>query len=292
MKKSKIAGIIGTLLLHVLLLLFLWWYTLSLPPQQEEGGVPVMLGNTEMAQGDADPYTMTEVDVLPQPEAEVSEEVPASPEPEVKQPLITQHEESPVKVKKDEPKKEVPKKKEEKKVEKKKETPKEVKQEKPKERPKEKTEAEKRAEAEKAAAAAASSKIAGAFGKGSKMGSKGDGQSGTGIQGSPTGNSDTGKATGVGVSGEYELGNGRKVGPGGLPKPIYNVQDEGCVVVTIVVDPQGRVVSTDINKRRTNTVNPQLQKAALDAARKARFNTISGVDNQSGTITYYFKLKY
>lgn len=249
-----------------------------------------MLGNTEMAQGDADPYTMTEVDVLPQPEAEVPEEVPASPEPEVKQPLITQHEESPVKVKKEEPKKEAPKKKEEKKVEKKKETPKEVKQEKPKERPKEKTEAEKRAEAEKAAAAAASSKIAGAFGKGSKMGSKGDGQSGTGIQGSPTGNSDTGKATGVGGTGTYDL-DGRSLGPGGLPKPIYNVQDEGRVVVTIVVDPQGRVVSTDINKRRTNTVNPQLQKAALDAARKARFNTINGVDNQSGTITYYFKLK-
>lgn len=291
MKESKIAGIIGTLLLHVLLLLFLWWYTLSLPPQQEEGGVPVMLGNTEMAQGDADPYTMTEVDVLPQPETEVPEEVPASPEPEVKQPLITQHEESPVKVKKEEPKKEAPKKKEEKKVEKKKETPKEVKQEKPKEQPKEKTEAEKRAEAEKAAAAAASSKIAGAFGKGSKMGSKGDGQSGTGIQRSPTGNSDTGKATGVGGKDTYDL-DGRSLGPGGLPKPIYNVQDEGCVVVTIVVDPQGRVVSTDINKRRTNTVNPQLQKAALDAARKARFNTISGVDNQSGTITYYFKLKY
>ena len=291
MKESKIAGIIGTLLLHVLLLLFLWWYTLSLPPQQEEGGVPVMLGNTEMAQGDADPYTMTEVDVLPQPEAEVSEEVPASPEPEVKQPLITQHEESPVKVKKEKPKKEAPKKKEEKKVEKKKETPKEVKQEKPKERPKEKTEAEKRAEAEKAAAAAASSKIAGAFGKGSKMGSNGDGQSGTGIQGSPTGNSDTGKATGVGVSGEYELGNDRKVGPGGLPKPIYNVQDEGRVVVTIVVDPQGRVVSTDIMHKRTNTMNPLLRKAALDAARRARFETISGVDNQSGTITYYFKLK-
>lgn len=289
MKESKIAGIIGTLLLHVLLLLFLWWYTLSLPPQQEEGGVPVMLGNTELAQGDADPYTMTEVDVLPQPEAEVPEEVPASSEPEVKQPLITQHEESPVKVKKEEPKKEAPKKKEEKKVEKKKETPKEVKPEKPKEQPKEKTEAEKRAEAERAAAAAASSKIAGAFGKGSKMGSKGDGQSGTGIQGSSTGNSDTGKATGVGGKGTYDLYE-RSLGPGGLPMPIYNVQDEGRVVVTIVVDPQGRVVSTGINKR-TNTVNLQLQKAALDAARKARFNTISGVDNQSGTITYYFKLK-
>lgn len=291
MKKSKIAGIIGTLLLHILLLLFLWWYNLSLPPQQEEGGVPVMLGNTELAQGDADPYTMTEVDVLPQPEAEVPEEVPASPEPEVKQPLITQNEESPVKVKKEEPKKEAPKKKEEKKVEKKKETPKEVKPEKPKEQPKEKTETEKRAEAERAAAAAASSKIAGAFGKGSKMGSKGDGQSGTGIQGSPTGNSGTGKATGVGCTGTFDLNN-RSLGSGEeeLPKPIYNVQDYGRVVVTIVVDPQGRVIRTSINKQ-TNTGNQQLHKAALDAARKARFNTISGVDNQIGTITYDFKLK-
>ena len=289
MKISKIAGIIGTLLLHILLLLFLWWYNLSLPPQQEEGGVPVMLGNTEMAQGDADPYTMTEVDVLPQPEAEVSEEVPASPEPEVKQPLITQHEESPVKVKKEKPKKEAPKKKEEKKVEKKKETPKEVKQEKPKERPKEKTEAEKRAEAEKAAAAAASSKIAGAFGKGTQMGNKGTGTTGSGLEGSPTGNSSEGKSGGVGGYGTFDL-NGRSLGSGGLPMPVYNVQDEGRVVVTITVNPAGQVISTSINKR-TNTVNASLRKAAEEAARKARFNQVDGVNNQTGTITYYFKLK-
>lgn len=285
MKRSKIAGFVGTVTLHVLLLLFLWWYTLSLPPQQEEGGVPVMLGNTEIAQGDADPYTMTEVDMLPQPEAQMSEDVTVSSEPDVKQPLITQDDEPSVKVKKETSKKETPKKEEKKEEKKKKEVPKEVKQPKPKE----KTEAEKRIEAEKAAAEVASSKIAGAFGRGSKMGSKGDGQTGSGIQGSPTGNGATGKATGVGGTGTFDL-NGRSLGPGGLPMPVYNVQDEGRVVVTIVVDPQGHVVSTSINKR-TNTVNPSLRKAALDAARKARFNAISGVDNQSGTITYYFKLK-
>lgn len=285
MKRSKIAGFVGTVTLHVLLLLFLWWYTLSLPPQQEEGGVPVMLGNTEIAQGDADPYTMTEVDMLPQPEAQMPEDVTVSSEPDVKQPLITQDDEPSVKVKKEIPKKETPKREEKKEEKEKKEVPKEVKQQKPKE----KTEAEKRIEAEKAAAEVASSKIAGAFGRGSKMGSKGDGQTGSGIQGSPTGNGATGKATGVGGTGTFDL-NGRSLGPGGLPMPVYNVQDEGRVVVTIVVDPQGHVVSTSINKR-TNTVNPSLRKAALDAARKARFNAISGVDNQSGTITYYFKLK-
>ena len=121
------------------------------------------------------------------------------------------------------------------------------------------------------------------------MGSKGEASSGSGFQGSPTGNSATGKTSGVGGTGTFDL-NGRSLGPGGLPSPIYNVQDEGRVVVTIVVNPQGQVVNASINKR-TNTVNPSLRKAAMDAAKKARFNTVSGVENQSGTITYYFKLK-
>ena len=156
-------------------------------------------------------------------------------------------------------------------------------------KPKEKTEAEKRADAERAAAEAASKRIAGAFGRGTKMGSKGNAGSGTGIQGSPTGNSATGKTTGIGGYGTFDL-NGRSLGSGHLPVPVYNVQDEGRVVVTIVVDPSGKVISTSINKR-TNTVNPALRKAAEEAARQARFNQVDGVNNQSGTITYYFKLK-
>ena len=38
-------------------------------------------------------------------------------------------------------------------------------------------------------------------------------------------------------------------------------------------------------------VNPALRKAAEDAAKKARFNAVSGLNNQTGTITYYFNLK-
>lgn len=121
------------------------------------------------------------------------------------------------------------------------------------------------------------------------MGNKGNAETGAGLQGSTAGNSDTGKTTGVGWNGAFDL-NGRSLGEGGLPAPVYNVQDEGRVVVTIVVNPSGQVVRTSINKR-TNTVNPALRKAAEEAAKKARFNTVEGVDNQSGTITYYFKLK-
>lgn len=283
MKQNKITGIIGTAILHIVVVVLLLLLTLSRPEPQEEGGVPVMFGNTEQSQGEADPYTMTEVEVVSQPETSAPQ-----PEPEhtvENQPLLTQADEPSVQVKKEE-KKEEKKKKEEKPAPQKpkKETP-SVKEEKPKE----KTEAEKRAEAEKAAAQAAANKIAGAFGKGSKMGNKGEAAAGTGIQGSPTGNSDTGKTSGVGGYGTFDL-NGRSLGPGGLPKPTYNVQDEGRVVVTIVVNPAGQVISTSINKR-TNTVNPALRKAAEEAARRARFNTVSGVNNQTGTITYYFKLK-
>lgn len=283
MKKSKIAGIVGTVLLHVLVLVLLLVLTLTRPEKQEEGGVPVMLGNMEMASGDADPYMMTEVDVMPATASEPESEITGT---DVEQPMITQNDEPSIQMKKEQPQKETVKKENFQKEEKKRESV-PVKTE--TEKPKEKTEAELRAEAERAAAQAAASKVAGAFGKGTRMGSKGNASSGGGIQGSPTGNSNTGKTSGIGGLGTFDL-NGRSLGPGGLPMPVYNVQDEGRVVVTIVVDPSGRVISTSINKR-TNTVNSSLRKAALDAAAKARFNSISGVNNQSGTITYYFKLK-
>lgn len=283
MKKSKIAGIVGTVLLHVLVLVLLLVLTLTRPEKQEEGGVPVMLGNMEMASGDADPYMMTEVDVMPATASEPESEITGT---DVEQPMITQNDEPSIQMKKEQPRKETVKKENFQKEEKKRES---VPAKAETEKPKEKTEAELRAEAERAAAQAAASKVAGAFGKGTRMGSKGNASSGEGIQGSPTGNSNTGKTSGIGGLGTFDL-NGRSLGPGGLPMPVYNVQDEGRVVVTIVVDPSGRVISTSINKR-TNTVNPSLRKAALDAAAKARFNSISGVNNQSGTITYYFKLK-
>ena len=291
MKKNKITGLVGTLVLHVILLVLLLLIAISKPKAQEEGGVPVMLGNMEMAQGNADPYTLTDVDILDEPQLPTEMSVPEPvPTPPVESEMITQEDEPTVAV----PKKETPKPAPKKEV---------VKKEKPKKepvKPKEKTEAEKRAEAERlaaekkaaeerAAAEAAAKRIAGAFGKGTLMGSKGTGTSGEGIQGSPTGNAAEGQSTGVGGYGTFDL-NGRSLGPGGLPRPIYNVQEEGRVVVTITVNPAGQVIHTSINKR-TNTANAALRKAAEDAARKARFNSVSGVNNQTGTITYYFKLK-
>lgn len=133
MKQNKITGIVGTIILHVVVLLLLLLLKLVAPEPQEEGGVPVMLGNTETAQGTDDPYSLTEVDVLPQPETSLPEPEVA-PEPEVKQPMITQDDEPSIVVKKEKSKTE----------KKKTETKKPVKVEKPKqpvkpvEQPKEK----------------------------------------------------------------------------------------------------------------------------------------------------------
>lgn len=274
-KKGKYVGALGALLVHALIIALLILLGFTLPEHQEESGIPVMMGDVAEAYGGFDPSSLVDVDVVTQP-AEVSE---PQPQELAEQELITQVEEETVAVKpKTEPKKE--------------EKPVEVK--KP-----EKTEAEKAEEARKlaeekaererkAAAEAAAKAVSGAFGKGAQMGNRGE-TSGEGAVGSPTGNESTGAVTGSGGYGTFDLG-GRSIGPGGLPRPVYNVQDEGRVVVTITVNPQGDVVATSIN-RLTNTVNSVLRKAAEDAAKKAKFNAVDGLNNQTGTITYYFNLK-
>lgn len=276
-RKSEYIGALGALLVHVAVIALLILVSFAVPrPDEEAGGVPVMMGDVDMAQGNFDPSAMVDVDVLP-------EETPeAQPQPEVEseQDMITQTEEETVAIKpKTEPKKEKPK---------------EVK--KP-----EKTAAQKAAEAKKlaeekaererkAAAEAARKRVTGAFGKGSQMGgSKGTAASGEGVEGSKEGNSSTGAKSGTGGYGTFDLG-GRSIGAGGLPRPVYNVQEEGRVVVSITVNPAGQVIATGIH-RMTNTVNATLRRAALDAAKKARFNSVDGVNNQTGTITYYFNLK-
>ena len=275
-KKGEYIGMLGALLVHVAIIALLILVSFTLPNNQDEGGVPVMRGDVDASLGNYDPSTMVDVDVLP------PEDVPEVVESQetVEQEMITQTEEETVVIKP--------------KVEPKKEKPEVVK--KP-----EKTAAEKAAEAKKlaeekaererkAAAEAAAKRVSGAFGKGAQMdGSKGTANSGTGVEGSKDGNSSSGAKTGAGGYGTFDLG-GRSIGEGGLPRPVYNVQEEGRVVVSITVNPAGHVIATSIN-RQTNTVNTALRKAAEDAAKRARFNAVEGVNNQTGTITYYFNLR-
>lgn len=254
--KNQIQGLVVTIVAHALVVLLLLMVKLSAPLQEEESGIPVMLGNSLLAQGHTESYQYTEVSSVKSDVPNVDNAPLTQPQPQVDEPLITQP---------DEPTVEVP--------------------------TAEELEARKRAEAERLAAERVAQQMASAFGKGFEMGSKGEAteKADEGTQGIETGVAAADKAVGVGVQGTFDL-NGRSLSGSGLPVPVNTVQDEGRVVVNITVNPAGQVIATSIN-RRTNTVNPELRKAAEDAAKKARFNAIEGVDNQSGTITYYFKLR-
>ena len=252
---SKITGIAGTLVIHALLLLLLLKVVMQAPEHLNESGMEVTLGDVSLAQGTQEDYRLTEVKAIqpemnPTPEAI---ETTAPPVPE--EPVIAQETEETVVI----------------------ETAEQI-------------EARKRAEAEKKAAEAAAAAMANAFGKSSEMTAKGTEeikvQAGT--QGSVTGNVESVSTSGSGRYGTYDLGN--RTLEGTLPKPTENVQDEGTVVVAIVVNPAGDVIAANISLR-TKTSNPQLHQAALNAAKKARFNSVQETENQTGSITYYFKLQ-
>jgi TonB family protein len=113
------------------------------------------------------------------------------------------------------------------------------------------------------------------------------GQSGSGTQGNPQ--SATATASGGGYN-EFNLGGRTLVGTKDLPKPVYSAQEEGNIVVDIIVDPKGNVIHAEIGKGTTiNSI--AMRKSALNAARMAKFSSIKKNNNQSGTITYKYYLK-
>ena len=252
--KDDIYAFLGSLAFHLVFLFVLWYSVLRTEIPEDQGGVLVNFGNVDAAAGTFEPrYTGQ------QPPQE-STSVPPPPEPvnPAEDDLLTQDR---------------------------------LEEEREKKRQQE-LEAERRrkAEEQRKQAQAIKDKVAGAFGIGSAEGnSQGSAAEGTGNQGSPFGNSDHGKDDGVGGMGTFDL-NGRSIGAGGLPTPVYTSQVEGKIVIDITVSPKGDVIYADVG-RGTNIENASMRRSALQAAKKAKFNSISGTNNQSGTITYVYKLR-
>ena len=264
MKREKfdIFSVLWTVLLHLAVIGLLFLFHLTKPVVQAESGVPVMLGN--MGNLDTD-YEFTEVNSMPAP-APATVPVPKAPQAE---PALTQNMEETVAIESGEKEKPV----------------------KPADTPRQPTPEEIRAEQERQAAEQAQNLMANAFGRSSSMQASSSEENNSDTQGAPgstEGNATQGKASGVGSYGTWDLGGRDMLGE--LPRPAYSIQEEGRVVVTITVDPEGNVIDTRINNR-TNTTNLQLRQAAEQAARRTKFNAIGGENNQTGTITYYFKLK-
>ena len=112
-------------------------------------------------------------------------------------------------------------------------------------------------------------------------------ESGNFKAGQARGNTDNGRTDGkpnAHVQGRNTVGN--------LPRPVYNVQEGGIVVVDIWVDNYGNVVKAVPGGDGTTVMDKTLIAAARKAALETHFNmSAEAPAMQQGTITYYFNLK-
>lgn len=118
--------------------------------------------------------------------------------------------------------------------------------------------------------------------------SQGDGQV-PGYQGNPNGTPGATNFQGEGGSGSgisFSL-TGRKANY--LPKPSYDTQAQGKVVVKIYVNQKGEVTRAIAGVQGSTTTDQHLVKLAYDAAMRARFDLKNdAAEEQVGTITYVF----
>ena len=272
--KDDFSALAGTIVIHLILLFILYFTVIRTLVASEDSGILVNFGDIALASGLYEPQYSTTP-----PQRAVPPQTAPRPSVAAEQKIITQDREKSVSI---------PEKKETKKEPVVDENAKRI-QEEAERRRNEEAERKRREDEQRKQEEAISNRVSNAFGLGSSPEtSQGDATSGTGNQGSPFGNSDTGANEGTGGFGTFNL-NGRSIGRGGLPRPLYNIQEEGRIVINITVDPNGNVILADIG-RGTNIDNSSLRKSAIDAAKRAKFNKIQGSNNQSGTITYIYKL--
>lgn len=94
----------------------------------------------------------------------------------------------------------------------------------------------------------------------------------------------TGPSSGIG----FDLGGRGEVS---FKKPDNPTQEDGKVVVEIVVDREGNVVKAKAGARGSTTTNPILEKKAEEAALKAKFTkNMEAPAEQKGTMTFVFIL--
>ena len=270
MKDKK--GIAGTIFFHCIIIAIITIFGFSTPlPLPEEEGILINFGTEDLGFGDIEPaYVETSEEAFPEQQPE--EYVPASDDIEE---IVTQDFEEAPSIKEEKVVTEKPA--EEKEVtdiptetEENETTPEVVEEREVNERAlyKGKTRTDDASEGEGI--------------------TQGDGNQGS-ITGSPdTDNYSTGLSQGSGGV-EFSLA-GRN--PLFLPKPKYEYQVEGKVVVEIRVDRDGNVTYARAGVKGSTTNDENLIKAAREAAMKAKFDVKpDAAYTQTGTITYHFILQ-
>jgi TonB family protein len=143
-------------------------------------------------------------------------------------------------------------------------------------------------------------------GKRGSSGSPTGTQTGNGTGGTGNGNGGgNGDGTGTGSGGGSGTGSGGGNGDGAgigfdltgrnfrsLPRLEDRSQEQGRVVIEIIVDKSGNVLRADGPARGSTITNATLVRKSIEAARKAKFSpSPQGVEEQKGSITFNFILR-
>lgn len=273
-RRNNTIAIVGTIVVHLLIILVLVLVVLDREPIEPNlsSGVYVQVGNTLEAAGDAEAYVSEESELQMEQVSAAPEVSQSVVEPASQPELITQNVETTVSLEEQQRRKEE----EERRIE----------------EEKKRREEERRQAEQQAAKEQVRNQMSGRFGTSDQTGNRGNSAQGEGWQGSPTGNAAEGALEGVGGNGgkppvdiRHSFGNRRAT----LPQPTNSGDAVGTVIVEVSVDKDGNVVGTPYINPRSST-DENLRNAALEAARKAKFDKSSSqVGNQPGTITYIFK---
>ncbi len=282
-RKSAIA----TTIVMALLLFLIFTFGLRYFDPPLEYGIAVNFGTSNVGSGNIQPTeplksASSQEEVIEETQQEEVEETVAETEPTSapSEKVITQDSEESIKIKKQE---EAKRKAEEADRQKKLEAERIIKQRKA---------AEEKKKAEEAAKRKRLDDMMGGLNNsdGNATGGEGDDNQ-AGDKGNPNGDPNASGYYGNGgggSGGNYRLGNRKAVSK---PKPTYDCDEQGRVVVSISVDKSGRVISAQAGIKGTTNSATCLLTRAKEAALKTRFNSDSKAPTkQVGSIIYNFSL--
>ncbi len=76
-----------------------------------------------------------------------------------------------------------------------------------------------------------------------------------------------------------------------LPRPAYDSDQQGTVIVKVWVNKSGKVINAEVQMKGTTTADSRLHRLAINAAKRALFDANpEAPEVQTGTITYDFIL--
>lgn len=254
--KNKRIGITVSVLFHLLMLILFAFYGLHyMEPPPEEEGITINFGTSDVGMNNTQNNAPTERPTENQP-SEVSPDNP-TPQEAVEEEVVTQELEEAPSI--DKKKEEV-----EQKIEKKEEKPK------PNKKAAEALEKWKNKKTESG----------GGDGNTNQAGNQGD------LDGDPNSNNYEGGGNGNGTT--FNLSGRSMVSS---PTIQDNSQEEGKVVVDIIVDQYGKVIRATPGARGSNTTNQMLYKKAKQAALQTKFNANpDAAEEQKGQMTFIFIL--